>query len=355
MTLKTRTAALAAVISLAAASAGWAIDRIQMSNKDTKPIQGTINSITPLEVAIETNGIEKKVPVNEIAYILFEDEPDKLFDAHKALGEGDYLTALEDLEKIQEKEIKKPLIGHEIEYLKAMCEARLAMGGSLAAGEGENPVQAASQRMIKFVKANASSHHYYEANELIGDLLVAGGDFAAAEPYYKALRQAPWADYKMRSDIAMGRALMAQNKTAQAEKAFDSVLAAEAPDDLAKQQQLSAKLGKARCTAAAGKADQAIKTIEETIANAGSDNVELLGQAYNALGSAYRKANKPNEAKLAFLHTDLLYSGSPETHAEALANLAAVFDELHKPVNANGCRATLKERYGASRWAQQQR
>jgi hypothetical protein len=51
----------------------------------------------------------------------------------------------------------------------------------------------------------------------------------------------------------------------------------------------------------------------------------------------------------------LLYYKSPDTHAEALANLAALFDELHKPKHAQGVRETLKRQYGASRWAQQAR
>ena len=53
--------------------------------------------------------------------------------------------------------------------------------------------------------------------------------------------------------------------------------------------------------------------------------------AYNALGTALRKAGKPKEAILAFLHVHLLYSTQPDLDAEAVANLEKLFTETHKP------------------------
>jgi tetratricopeptide (TPR) repeat protein len=180
---------------------------------------------------------------------------------------------------------------------------------------------------------------------------VAAGNYSKAEEYYARLAKAPWPDYKMRAQIAMGRALLAQGKTAEANKAFDEVVINEAPGDLAESQRMAAKVGKARCLAAADKTDQAIKTLEDIIAKADADNTELHALAYNALGSSLRKAGKSKEALLAYLHVDLLYSSIPEAHAEALANLEQLFNELHKPVHAKEVRAVLDDRYKNSRWA----
>ena len=80
----------------------------------------------------------------------------------------------------------------------------------------------------------------------------------------------------------------------------------------------------------------------------------MLGaRAYNALGTALRKAGKPYDALLAFLHVDILYFASPEDHAEALANLAALWHEVHKTDRAIQAQETLRKRYKNSRWASQ--
>jgi tetratricopeptide (TPR) repeat protein len=249
------------------------------------------------------------------------------------------------------EDVRRPDLKSDYQYLTLMCEARLALAGSAVPGGGSDPLKDTGRNLIAFLKANPNTYHSYEANELVGDLLVATGNYAGAEPYYLALKQAKWADYRMRAAVAMGRALLAQNKAAEAAKAFDDVINGEGAGDLAELQRLTAKLGKARATAATGQGEQAVKTIQEIISKIDPDNNDLHAQAYNALGYALRKSNKPKEALLAFLHVDLLYSNSPDAHAEALANMTMLFKELYKPDHARRARATLMQRYGASSWA----
>jgi tetratricopeptide (TPR) repeat protein len=155
----------------------------------------------------------------------------------------------------------------------------------------------------------------------------------------------------MRAQVGIGRALLAQGKAAEASKAFDEAISGEGTGDLAEAQRMAAKVGKARCLAASNKLDEAIKTVENIITNADAENVDLHALAYNALGSALRQARKPQEALMAFLHVDLLYSSNAEAHAEALANLEQLFTELHKPEHARRIRQTLDERYKNSHWA----
>jgi hypothetical protein len=75
-----------------------------------------------------------------------------------------------------------------------------------------------------------------------------------------------------------------------------------------------------------------------------------MARAYNALGTAYAKASKKKEAILAFLHTDLLYFQDPDAHAEALYNLANLFQETNKSDRSLEARNTLKQRYAGSVW-----
>ena len=73
--------------------------------------------------------------------------------------------------------------------------------------------------------------------------------------------------------------------------------------------------------------------------------------AYNAQGTALRKAGKPKEAILAFLHVHLTYDPPPDLDAEAVANLERLFTETHKPKHAREMREILNEKYRNSRWA----
>ena len=332
---------------LVIASTAWGIDQIRTTSKEKAMLRGKIVSITPQAVDFEPTGAAgaaRQIPVNEIVSIQFEDEPGSLMTAQKHVLDGEYLEALAALEKVQAEEAKRREIGEEIEFIKAYCTAEMALAGN-------GSVIDAGKQMFAFLKNCPNSFHFFQGTELMGNLLVANGSYDKAETFYATLAKAPWPDYKMRAGTGIGRALAAQNKLAEAAKAFDEVLNNDAPGDLAEAQRLAAKVGKARCLAAGDKVDQAIKMLDDIIAKADSENTELHALAYNALGTALRKAGKPKEALLAFLHVDLLYSGAPEAHAEALANLEQLFTEIHKPDHARRARAVLDDRYKNSHWA----
>jgi len=107
---------------------------------------------------------------------------------------------------------------------------------------------------------------------------------------------------------------------------------------------------KARCAALGGKPDEAVKAAEAIIAKADPEQAELHALAYNVLGTALRKASKPKDALLAFLHVDVLYPHYPDAHAEALANLTQLWNELNKNERGARCRQLLEEQYRNSPW-----
>ena len=339
---------LAAAWLLLTAASGRAVESVETTAKEKPIVRGRIVGITPQQVEVElanSGGATRQIAVNEIKKVMFEDEPRGLFDARASIANGDYGQALERLEKLTAADIgKRETVNTEVEYFKAYCAAELALSGN-------GDITEAGGRMLAFVKAHDTSYHYLQACELVGNLLVAKGAYSQAEPYYRKLAEAPWPDYKMRAGIAVGRALLAQGKAAAAAKAFDEVIANDAAGDLADAQRLMAKVGKARAMASGTQVDAAIGALQKIIDEAPEGDEELHAQAFNALGTALRKARKPQEALLAFLHVDLLYNSNPEAHAEALANLEQLFVELHKPEHAKRIRATLDERYKNSRWA----
>ena len=218
-------------------------------------------------------------------------------------------------------------MAEEISFCRAYCAAQLALSGAA------DPIEAGKQ-MFTFITNSPNSFHYLKACELLGDICVTLGKFADAQKYYAKLGQAPWPDYKIRAQVALGRSYLAQDNAAAADKAFDDALANDAPGELAEAQRTAARIGKARCMVLTGKTDQALRSLNEILDRTEEKNPEINAMAYNALGTALRKAGKPKEAILAFLHVHLQYSTQPDLDAEAVANLEKLFTEDHKPDHA---------------------
>ena len=306
---------------------------------------GEITEISPTEIAIKLGSTPKRFAVNVIESVAFDSEPNDLAQARIAVHAGRYEDAVSMLARIDVDEIKRAEIVQDIEFFKALAAARLALAGSGNKAD-------AGRQLLAFEKAHATSFHYFEACEALGDLLAGLNKFDQAESFYAKLATAPWPDYKMRAGVLRGRALVNQKQYELASKQFDEVLAIDASGKDADRQKLAASLGKASALAAADKTDEAIKLIEGIIAKADPENLELHARAYTILGNCYKAANKKKEALLAFLHVDLLYSRFPEQHAEALANLATLWADVDKADRATQARNLLKEKYPNSTWAQ---
>jgi tetratricopeptide (TPR) repeat protein len=326
---------LAAAVWLAAGALVWA-DTIKTTSAT---LTGKITNISATSVTIDqTTGGPKQVPVNEIEIVFYDDEPTLLKTARTAIAAGRYEDALTALDKVPAAEVKRPEVKQDIEFYKALASARLAL-----AGNGQ--ITEAGSAMAAFAAANAGSFHYLKAAEVVGDLLVAAGKYAAAQKYYGEVAKAPWPDYKMRAGVAIGRALLAEGKAEEALKAFEEVLATQAQGDLADRQRLAATLGKARCLSQAGKPDEAVPLVQGVIEKADPEAMDLHAKAYNILGAAHRKADRPKEALMAFLHTDVLYFTNPEDHVEALKNLVDLWKELQKPDRASRAEQILRDQY----------
>jgi tetratricopeptide (TPR) repeat protein len=288
----------------------------------------------------------RDIAVNEIKSIQFDGEPPELSQARLNAGNGAYDNALESLAKIDVAKVNRDYVKQDVEFYKGWCAAKLAL-----AGQGE--IGDAGRQLNAFVQANPNNFHYLAAREAMGDLLMAGGAYAKAEVQYAELAKAPWADYKMRAAVAVGRSLQAQKKHPEAIKQFDAALATPGDDAAAQNERLSATLGKAVSLAETGGVDEAVGIIEKVIHDADPQQKELHARAYNSLGTCYEKAGKNKEALLAFLHVDVLYNTVPEAHAEALSHLASLWKAIGQDERARESRQTLTDRYGGSRWAKQ--
>jgi tetratricopeptide (TPR) repeat protein len=336
--------AVAAAFSVFVAGATNAEDIVK--TLDSR-LPGKVAALSPTEVTVIQAGAEKKVPVNEVLWIAFDEEKDLpyLRRGRDAAVTRKYEEAIRALENVKVDEIDRDAVKQDVEFYTALSSSKLALEGRLEIPE-------AGQQMRTFLSAHPQSYHFFEANEVVGDLLVALGQFAKAREYYAQVGKAPWPEYKLRAAAAMGRVLSAENKPAEALKYFQHVLDANVDTPQAGLQRTAAALGKARCLAETGKHDEAIKLVEAMIAKADPDNSDILGPAYLILGIALEKAGRVQDAQYALLRVDTQYPASRDVHAESLYHLARLWTALKKPERAKEARSTLAEQFGDTRWGQ---
>lgn len=335
---------LAAGAWLIGVSAGAALDSVKTKSGG---VLGKVISASPLTIELDQgSGAERKeIPVNQIDIIFYGDEPGSLKVAKNNILSGHYEEALSALARVKTDAISRKEFREDVDFYTALSTAQLAIGGS-------GKIADAGRLMIAFTKNYPDSYHYFQACEIVGDLLVANRSYAQAEEFYAKVAKAPWLDYQMRADTAVGRALLAQGKNSEALKAFEKVLASQRGDALSQAQFQAAKMGKAAVLVAMKRNDEAVKLIESILQQTDTEDAAAMARAYNILGNALRQEGKNKEALTAFLHVDLLYFSSPDAHAEALYNLGELWDELHKTDRAARARQTLEQQYKNSPWAQ---
>jgi len=311
-------------------------------------VRGTVTAMTSTEVTLErASGGTLVVPVVEIDRLEYDGEPPQLKLVRSSLGSGAYENALKSLDKIDATAVERAEIKADLDYYRALCAARLALGDA--------DIRTAGKQVRKFVEDHATSYHLLPATEALGDLFVAVKEYDRAQEAYATLAKSPFPAYQMRAGVASGRALMAQQKFVEAQAAFDAVLAT-APSgsegDLADMQRHAATLGKAVCLAETSQVEAAIPLVKELIAKLPAEETDLHAQGYVTLGNCYRKQqNEANNALLAYLKVDVLYFNNPATHAEALYNLAILWNQVGRPERATEATLLLKERYENSPWA----
>jgi tetratricopeptide (TPR) repeat protein len=335
-------AAAAALLLVAVSGNGLAVDQIFLAKG--APSRGNITAMSKDTVTLDMSGVARPFQVNEISRITFDEEPSELTNARNAVIQKNWGVAKSELDKPGAAEATRDLIKQDIDFYKALATAKLAM----TEGGDKN---AAATAMLNFAKSAPNNYHFYEAAEVLGDLAVASGKFADAARFYGSIAaSAPWEDYKLRANNAVGRALIAEKKFPEALEKFNAVLASELTTPLANEQKLFATIGKAQCMAEAGQAEEGIAMLQDVIAKNDATDATLFARTYNALGNCYLKVNKPKDALQAFLHTDILFYADADGHAEALYHLSKLWSDVNKADRAVAARNTLRERYPGTIW-----
>jgi tetratricopeptide (TPR) repeat protein len=315
----------------------------QIYQRKGPPSKGNIKAMSRDEVQLDMSGVERPFSVNEIVRITYVDEPSELNNARNAVLQQNWNQAETELRKLDGQTFARDLIRQDVEYYKALSLAKKAMS------EGGDKTAAAAA-MLAFARNNANSYHFYDSAEVLGDLAVSSGKFAEAAKFYGPLEGAPWGDYQMRAKNAVGRALLEQKDFQTALTKFEEASAIDLATPEAAREKIFANVGKAQCLAELGKADEGITLLQDLINKNDPADQFLFARIYNALGRCYLKANKPKDARDAFLFTDILFTADPDAHAESLYHLSKLWSDLNKSDRAVAARNTLRERYSGSIW-----
>jgi tetratricopeptide (TPR) repeat protein len=333
-------------------------DRIKVYSEKNS-VQGTVESITRNEIVVSVPMAgARTISSGDIELILFAGD-NALQKAQLAATKGEFKDAADLLEGIRPTELNREMVRAEVAYWKAYCAAKIALSGqseSDDSGEQKDPAAAAKQagsEMLAFLKDHPTTYHYYEANEIVGDLLMAIGQYENAQKFYDKLSESPSADVKARADLLRGRAMQMEGKYDAALAAYDSVLKSDVSGKRGDQELIEAKIGRTYSLASSGKVDEAVKLLKNIVANADDDDTELLARTYDALGNCYRQLKDNKQALWAYLRVDTLYGSVPEAHAEALANLVVLWEDAKHPERARDARDRLQQRYPFSRWNKQ--
>lgn len=305
---------------------------------------GTVTQVGPLGVTVERSGRETPISVAAIRSIQFGDEPSELTKARVNALSGAYAKALESLAQVDAASLKRDEVKQEVEFYAAYCRAKQAL-------VGEGSVSSAGSELNNFVKNNRQSFHFLEANELLGDLLVALGRSDDAVKRYEVLARSRLPAFKIRSAVLVGKTLQAAGQHDEAIQRFSQAEAMAGDSDDDKPQLLAAQLGRAVSLGATGKVDEGVELVRSVIAEADPEEQQLHADAYNALGGCYLLADRTKEALFAYLHVDLLYDSDPAAHAEALYHLGQLWEAIGQSSKALDARKTLKAEYASSKWA----
>jgi tetratricopeptide (TPR) repeat protein len=309
------------------------------------PVAGKLGDITHDKVSLQTSSGTKEFAVNEIKFVQLPSEPRDLLEARIAALDGNDPRVLELVDKIPPPQLASEAIRQEVDYYRAMANAHLAL-------DGQGDPAAAGKTLLTWLRANANSYHYYDANQTTGDLLMSLGRNDQATPYYNEVASAPWPEFKQRAAVALGKALQADGKHLDAIKQFDAAIAADTKAKSAEAQVAVAKIWKAKSLIELGDVKTGLQLVTEAIDKAPPDDLRLQADAYLIQGAAYTKLKQPKQAIYAYLHVDDVYNQVPAQHAEALAHLKDLWAQIDKPQTdrAQAAAETLKAKYPTSPW-----
>lgn len=301
-------------------------------------VRGQVESESPSEVVVRLGTSTTSVPIDQIASIHYDGQTATIQLAETRETAGQLAEAAELYKKAAGESAAKP-------FVQQMALAREAVALAELAKSEPARLADAKDHLTRFVQTHPNSRHSARVREALARLQLASGDFKGAESTIAELGKLPSA--KDRAAMLHARALAKQEHHAEAVSELDRLLATLPDRSAAKREAL---LAKAESLAGQKKYKESEGLIQEVIRAAPPEDVATQSAAYNTLGDCLRAANRPKDALLAYLHTDLLYGKDRQEHPRALAQIAKLFRLLKQDARADEYAQRLRQEYPHSQW-----
>ena len=270
-------------------------------------VRGQVQSESPSEVVVQLGGTTTNVPTDQIVSIRYEGQSATFAVGQGRQTGGQLAEAAELFKKAATESANKPLA------LQAALFGEAEVLTDLALVEPDR-VKEAKDKLTKFIAAYPGGRHILGARECLAKLQLHTGDLAAAQATIADIARLPKG--AERATVLRTKVLAKQGKYDQAIGELDKLIAGS-PKGSARQ--LAALLAKAESLAGQKKFKEAETLLHEVIQGNPPEDAAAQSAAYNTLGDCLRAANRPKDALLAYLHTDLLYSKDKEEHPACAA------------------------------------
>jgi tetratricopeptide (TPR) repeat protein len=319
-----------AVIALTLGTgAVWAEEEVFLRGQ-AKSIKGVIKD----ENARGFNLGKQSIPAGDIVDVVYEVEPVTVrFEYRKGVKaekDGQLTSAL----TIYEKTLKELKPGQK--SAERHLEFKLAVLSAQQAREEGTDIQPAIAKLKDFNTRHTDCWQLATTHKLLARILLDQKQFKEAEDTYKALAAANVPDdVKQEAELSAALVSLAAGKHEIARKNLDSLIA-----KLPKNSPFiaRARIGQAECLAVK-KPDEARAQLKQII-NQTTDR-SLKAAAYNALGEIFFKEKKLKEARWEFLWVELEFNQDRAEHAKALYHLMEIFHQLGEAARARECRDAL--------------
>lgn len=301
-------------------------------------VRGTVKSETPSEVVVTLGTNTVTVPTDQVASIRYDGQSASFQLGETRESAGQLAEAAELYRKAASETASRPFPHQAALFREARVLADLAMI------EPEQ-VKEARDKLDQFIRLYPGGRHIGGAREALARLQIQSGDYAGAEATIATL--AKMSRGGERSAVLRTRLLAKQGKHQEAIAEMDRLIASSPKGS---ERQLAARLAKAESLAAIKKYKEAEALVREVIQESPAEDADSQAPAYNTLGDCLRAANRPKDALIAYLHTDMLYNKDKEEHPRALHGIALVFRQLKEEGRANEYAQRLKQEYPRSPW-----
>lgn len=336
-------------IALAATVERTAVGLDTVTRRSTeKRAAGEITEISKTEIIVTPKvGSPTTVPANDIERIEWDSEPASLKLARSNAASGQYQLAIENFNKAKsEAPAGKEFLQADIAY--GICHAT----GKLALVDAEQH-SAAVEQLNAFIESHPDHYRFFDVLLLLGDVHLAKEDTVEATAAFNRVATAPWPDYQMGANIALGRTALLQGDVVAARTAFESVSGMQAKSPAEEARKYEALLGLATVLQRENKYQEAAEALNEIIHNTSVDDVRLQAEAYVRQGDCFAAiTGREKDAVMAYLHLDVIPSLSRENdlHAEALYHLARLWPLLGHVDRADLAAGKLQSDYPNSPW-----